>query len=468
MRVLKQHPDLSCALLGFSAYLCAYFVKAGFFAASFASQPAVWGVDFKAAAIIAQFFGIAVAKLPAGLFLSQIPRSRHALAMAISLGGATASLALLPVLCGRAGSAPMLVFFLNGFCFSWVWGLLILFMEGRKTTEAIIAFVSSSFIMGSGAARAFAAELLAHGFSELVMPVLAALFGLCACLLFLVFLSHVPAPSVHDIASRNQRLPISRRDAADFFRVWWPGVLFLTLTHCLLSALRTYRDAFAKEIWAGVGSTIAPGDYVAIELPVALLTLVCIGAIHKIDDNRRAFFVLLCVMAVGILLIGGVTAMFEQGLVSPLSWFVVLGVGLYLAYIPAGAMLFDRLIACIGVSHTSVFLCMASDFVGMLVTVAVLCVSSPAAAAAAAASAGELSAFSTRFLSLCYVVSYVGLAFLFLAWSFFFLKLSALPTGGVKVASASDSAPSSPNPTSEMSVAASTPSAKKRNPFGAV
>ncbi|MGX9079997.1 DUF5690 family protein, partial [Klebsiella pneumoniae] len=44
-------------------------------------------------------------------------------------------------------------------------------------------------------------------------------------------------------------------------------------------------------------------------------------------------------------MIGGGTMAYQWGVIDPVSWMILLGVGLYMAYTPFNAMLFDRMIA---------------------------------------------------------------------------------------------------------------------------
>jgi hypothetical protein len=57
------------------------------------------------------------------------------------------------------------------------------------------------------------------------------------------------------------------------------------------------------------------------------------------------------------------TLMFDGGVLGPRTWMILVGLGLYLGYVPYGSVLFDRMIAALGTVATAVFLIYISDAV---------------------------------------------------------------------------------------------------------
>ena len=64
--------------------------------------------------------------------------------------------------------------------------------------------------------------------------------------------------------------------------------------------------------------------------------------------------------------------MLEAGLISGFWWMTLVGLGSYLAYVPYGSVLFDRLIAATGAAGTAVFAIYVADAVGYTGSVGVL------------------------------------------------------------------------------------------------
>jgi hypothetical protein len=69
------------------------------------------------------------------------------------------------------------------------------------------------------------------------------------------------------------------------------------------------------------------------------------------------------IMIAGSALIGIGTLLFDTGAIGPKTWMTLVGLGLYLGYVPYGCVLFDRTIAALGVVATAVFLIYVSDAV---------------------------------------------------------------------------------------------------------
>jgi hypothetical protein len=164
-------------------------------------------------------------------------------------------------------------------------------------------------------------------------------------------------------------------DAADrgaFLKAYALGVILLVIGYVLLTAFRDFRDNFAAEIWTALGYGKAAGVYTASELPVALISLVSLGAVMVVRDNFRALMVIHAIVFLGFVLLGASTLAFQAHLLSPLVWMIMAGAGLYMAYTPFNAMLFDRLIAFSGRIATAGFLIYVADASGYIGSVALL------------------------------------------------------------------------------------------------
>ena len=70
------------------------------------------------------------------------------------------------------------------------------------------------------------------------------------------------------------------------------------------------------------------------------------------------------VMAAGSALLALSTLALEAGLISGFVWMTLVGLGSYLAYVPYGSMLFERLMATTSIVGTAVFGIYLADAVG--------------------------------------------------------------------------------------------------------
>ena len=142
-----------------------------------------------------------------------------------------------------------------------------------------------------------------------------------------------------------RRAPMDGAARVRFLRRYGLGLALLVFCYVLVTAIRDFRDNFAAEIWTALGFGHAAAVFTASELPVAFLSLTVLAVIIVVRDNTKALLVIHGVVMAGLFLLGASTLAFQAGLLSPLLWMILSGAGLYMAYVPFNAMLFDRLIA---------------------------------------------------------------------------------------------------------------------------
>jgi hypothetical protein len=187
-------------------------------------------------------------------------------------------------------------------------------------------------------------------------------------------LSQMPPPNAEDEAERVKRAPMDGADRAAFLKAYLPGVVLLVVAYVFLTAFRDFRDNFAAEIWQALGYGKEAGIFTASELPVAVIALAALAAVMVVRDNLRALMVIHGIVFAGFVLLGLATFAFQAGLLAPLPWMILAGAGLYMAYTPFNAMLFDRLIAFSGRVATAGFLIYVADASGYLGSVTLLLV----------------------------------------------------------------------------------------------
>jgi hypothetical protein len=69
-------------------------------------------------------------------------------------------------------------------------------------------------------------------------------------------------------------------------------------------------------------------------------------------------------MMSGMLLMGGATVLMDLKVINGLWWMILVGFGAYLAYVPFGAVLFERIMASTKAVGTAVFAIYLSDAIG--------------------------------------------------------------------------------------------------------
>ena len=178
--------------------------------------------------------------------------------------------------------------------------------------------------------------------------------------------------SAEDLCLRSERVPMNGKKRMEFLRQH--GLVFggLVVVYVLLTIVRDFRDNFMVEFWAELGMQDKPELITMTEIPVALLVLMVAASGVLIRNNRKAFnygIYLSIVCCIGIVVL---TLLFDRGVVSPIWWMVINGVGLYLPYILFHCLIFDRLVALLRFSGNVGFLFYTADALGYTGSVGVM------------------------------------------------------------------------------------------------
>ena len=358
-------------LAGFCAYFSMYAFRKPFTAATFdAVSGWHFALNYKIALVIAQAAGYALSKLIGVKVISEISPARRGLAILGLIGASWLALIAFALVPAPWNVAAL---FFNGLPLGMIWGLVFGYMEGRRVSEVLGAILCASFILSSGVVKSVGAWLMqsAH-VSDFWMPAATGAVFLPLLFVSVWVLGLLPPPSPRDEAERVKRAPMSAAERAAFLASYAPGVILLVASYILLTALRDFRDNFAAEIWTALGYGKEAGIFTASEFPVAVISLVALGAVMVVRDNLRALMVIHAIVFAGFALLAVSTLAFQAHLLPALPWMILAGAGLYMAYTPFNAMLFDRLVAFSGRIATAGFLIYVADASGYLGSVALL------------------------------------------------------------------------------------------------
>ena len=362
---------LFAGLAGFCAYFSMYAFRKPFAAATFGTVEGwSFAVDYKIALVLAQVAGYGLSKMIGVKVISEIAPRHRGVAILGLIGVSWVALLAFAVIPAPWNVAAL---FLNGLPLGMIWGLVFGFMEGRRTSEVLGAILCASFILSSGVVKSVGKWLMVDlHVSPFWMPAATGAIFMPLLAVSVWALAQMPPPSAADEAARVRRQPMDLAQRRAFLATYAPGIVLLVLAYILLTALRDFRDNFAAEIWTALGFGEASGVFTASELPVAVVSLAVMGAVMLVRDNLRALLVMHGVILAGFLVLGGSTLAFQAHMMSPLTWMVLTGAGLYMAYTPFNAMLFDRMIAFSGRVGTAGFLIYVADASGYLGSVALL------------------------------------------------------------------------------------------------
>lgn len=319
---------VAIAITTFILYSAIYFIKASPFAAHWEGE-SFCGMHFKSALGLAMSLGYLVGKGPSLAFTPKLA-PEHLLAAVLGVvilsGGALVFAAVLPP------GGLVVCTFVTSFCLAPSWSLMIRFCEGRVRTDAIISFVSFSFIGMSGVVKSIGAWLVGScGFSERAMVSACSSFGIVVGSVAAVVLFRLPPPSVTDRALRGERRRIASitKEGWMLLQRYGVGICLSTTAYVLIGTLRTLRDYFQPEIFAAAG--LRPEAMALSEMLIGVFVLSVVGSFSLILNSWRAFNVVIATVTCGSLAVTLCTLGWQLGWIGGYVWAIGVGSGIFFA-----------------------------------------------------------------------------------------------------------------------------------------
>ena len=102
----------------------------------------------------------------------------------------------------------IIALFLNGIPLGMVWGLVVWYLEGRRTADILLAALSCSFIVSSGAVKDVGQVMLDLGITEWWMPAVVGALFLPLYVFSVWLLNRLPDANAEDRAARVDREPM--------------------------------------------------------------------------------------------------------------------------------------------------------------------------------------------------------------------------------------------------------------------
>ncbi len=353
----------------FCLYTCVYAFRKAFSVATFEGL-IYFGISYKVWLVTFQVLGYALSKFIGIKIISELKATSRSSGILIMISIAGLSWFLF----GLVPAPYNIVFlFFNGLPLGMIWGMIFGYLEGRRFTEALGAGLSVSFIFSAGLAKTVGALIMRDwGTAEKWMPFVTAIVFFLPLLLFLWLLDKLPPPTALDESLRTKRQAMSGLDRRKFMMTFAPGLILLILAYMLLTAFRDFRDNFSAEVWEALGTFNSPEVFISTEIPIAVAVLVSMSCLMFIKNNKVALMINHLVVIFGMLMIGLSTFLFEQDVINPTQWMVLIGLGLYLGYVPFNSIFFERLIAAFQYIGTVGFVMYLADSFGYLGSIGVL------------------------------------------------------------------------------------------------
>ncbi len=366
----REWPSLVLAALSaFCVYTCMFAFRKPFTAATYA-QLRFLNIDYKIWLVVAQTIGYTLAKFYGIRAIGNLRPERRFAMIVMCMAGGWLALFLFAIT-----PPPYNIFFLlvNGFPLGMIYGLVFSYLEGRRSTELLGAVLAASFIFAAGFTQSAGKWLMVeYGLNEWWMPFATGAIFFLPTLIFTWLLNKTPAPTAADVAQRTERKPMSGTERKAFLKTFLPGLVLLITCYVILTIVRDYRSNFAANIWIELGMGNDTSIFTQTELPASIVTLFLMGMLIFVRKNIHALLINHLIVAAGLLLCMGTTFLYTAGLLSPFWWMSLLGIGLYMGYVPFNCMLFDRLIATFRYVSNAGFLIYVADSAGYLGSDAVL------------------------------------------------------------------------------------------------
>jgi len=352
----------------FCTYTCMYAFRKAFSVAEFEHQ-SFYGIDYKILLITSQVIGYTISKFVGIKIVSELKAYNRAKAILLLIGISGISLLFFALV-----KAPynILFMFISGLPIGMIYGIIYSYLEGRKVTDILVMGLNLTMIISSGFIKTIGKTILQSGVSETWMPFVTALLFVPLLILSVWMLEQFPSPSVSDVVLKTKRSPMNRADRIRFMKNFTFGMIVFIIAYMLLTVLRDFRDNFSVEIWKELGFENNASIFSRTEIPIGIGVLILVASIKFIKNNMLAFLTIHFIAMFGALLIGIGTLLFDLHFISPFLWSVLVGLGLYVSYIPANSLFFERLIASFCYISTASFMVTLADFYGYLGSVGVL------------------------------------------------------------------------------------------------
>lgn len=360
---------LYASIVAFCLYTCVFAFRKAFNVAAFEGYT-LFGLDYKVVLVITQVAGYMLSKFYGIKFISELKHFGRGKLILMLVGIAWLAwliFALLPP------PYNFWILFFNGFPLGMIWGIVFSYVEGRRTTDVISAALAVSFIFASGVAKSVALWLMQTlHVTEYWMPFATGAVFFPPLVLLVYLIEKIPPPSAEDNALRTKRHPMMAAERKQFRRTYFVGIISLVVIYILVTILREVRDSFMADMWRESGTAFQSSVFASTEAIISIIILVMIGVMVVVKNNFKAFMFTQVIMLSGFLLSIIATLLFNKHQIDMFMWTTLIGLGLYMVYIPYNSILFDRLLAAFHIKGNVGFLIYLADSFGYLGSVLVL------------------------------------------------------------------------------------------------
>lgn len=354
----------------FMAYTGMYAVRKSFLAGQFEDFDIIGGFHYKTILIISQVIGYMLSKFIGIKVVSEVAGKDR---FKVLVGLVGFGLAMLLAFAYLPASLKPVALFFNGLPLGMIFGLVLVYLEGRKNSELLVAGLSATFIFSTGFVKSTGIWLMQEfQVSELMMPFITGLVFFPLFVLAVYFLSVSKGPDDTDKLLRTERVSMGSAERKDFLKKHGFSFLGLVLIYVLLTVVRDFRDNFIVEFWEDLGMAGQPSLMTLTEIPIAVVVLIISALGILVLSNQKAFMLGMLATFVSAILMILSTLLFKGNLIGPVFWMISSGFSVYLPYILFHCLVFERFIAVLRYKGTVGYLFYIADAFGYLASVGIM------------------------------------------------------------------------------------------------
>lgn len=355
-------------IFSFTAYFSVYGLRKPYTVIKYEGVK-LWSVEYKIIVLTSQTLGYAISKFfGIRIVPSMTDRARPTMILLFTF------IAEVALIIFGAVPAPysFIPMFFNGLPLGMIWGMTFGYLEGRRFSEILGAGMAVSFIIASGIMKTVARSLLTAGVPENWMPAVAGAIFWPITLISVFFLELVPPPSEKDIELRAPRPPMDKALRRQYMQNFWPGTIITVILYMVLCAFRDFRDNYSVEIWDALGYEGTPSIFTTSEMIIGFCAMIPVILIMFLKSNWIALISYHLVIILVLVASGISSIIFMAGKMDGFSFMIVVGIALFVAYLPFNNIIFDRMIATFKYNTNSNYITVIHEAWGYLASVVIL------------------------------------------------------------------------------------------------
>ncbi|MCA6489300.1 MAG: hypothetical protein IM551_04660 [Chitinophagaceae bacterium] len=402
------------AFSAFMVYTSMYGIRKPYTAASF-SAFTQFGISYKVVLVTAQVVGYMVSKFIGIQFIAELDRTKRKKYILVLIGIGWLSLLLFALV---PFEFKFIFMFINGLPLGMIWGIVFSYLEGRRLTDFLAAFLSVTFIFSSGLAKTIGGILLSFSFiSEFWMPFYAGAIFIIPLLFFSQILNRSPNPSEEDKEHRTERKPMNKQERSIFLKEFGKLIFPAVITYALLTIIRDFSEDFAADLWKEAGYVGDSYIFTKMSSITSIIVIAGLALFYRVRKKITAFIGIHIFVFLGLCVCLLSTSLYHSGYISLFSWMLAATTGLYMGYVAKNCLYYERMLATYKIRGNVGFVMYIADAFGYLGTVVVLFVK-------------EYATLTIKWIDffelVFYIASIVGIILLIITMIGFYKKYNSL------------------------------------------